>query len=442
VTSDADEAPAARPSIIARLVALSDVDRERAVMDLSPDERRTLLETWHYWAHKGQIAPPGDWRVWLIRAGRGFGKTRAGAEWVSNFARGHPGARIALVGHTVAEVIGVMIKGTAGLQACARHDEPIRWEATSLRVTFASGASATVFSAEAPERLRGFEHDAAWCDELAKWRHGQPTWDNLMMGLRCGERPRVVVTTTPRPTPLLRKVMAMDGFKETRGATRDNPHLPPVVVRELDAQYGGTRLGRQELDGELIDDLDQALWTRARIEACRATAMPAVRRVVIGVDPPSGGGTCGIVAVALASDGLAYVLEDASVSAVSPDRWADAVAACAARHAAARVVAERNQGGEMVRSVLRAADEALPVAMVQAAQSKVARAEPVSALYERDRVRHLGRFPALEDELCGLVLGGAYQGPGGSPDRADALVWALHALMLGRAQGAVGVRTV
>lgn len=433
-----------RSGLLHRLAGLDATDRIREVMALDPHLRRAVLFDWTLWAHAGQLAPPGDWRVWLIRAGRGFGKTRAGAEWVSEVARGLPDGRIALVGATVEDVRRVMIEGESGLMAVARGDEPVTYRREAGEVKFSSGAVAAIFSAAAPEKLRGPEHHAAWCDELAKWRYGDAAWDNLMLGMRAGDDPRVLVTTTPRPNNLMRKVMALPGMIETRGTTRDNPHLPASFVAAMDELYGGTRLGRQEIDGELVDDVAGALWTRGMIEACRVDACPETVRVVVAVDPPAGtehggGDACGIVAVALGADGLGYVVADASVRGASPEGWAKAVAGCAARFGADRVVAERNQGGTMVEQVLRAADAALPLTTVHARVGKAARAEPVAALYEKGRVRHVGVFKALEDELCGLTAGGGYHGPGRSPDRADALVYALSELMLG-ARGQASVR--
>ena len=437
--SDAD-----RPDrdLIARLARLPAFDRDTIIWSLGAASRSELNERWELWAHDGQRAPPGNWRAWLIRAGRGFGKTRAGAEWVSAHARATPKARIALVGATIEDVRQVMVEGPSGLIAVARADEKISWRATAGEIDFASGARGFVYSAEAPERLRGPEHDLAWCDEVAKWRGrpGEEAWDNLMLGLRMGDRPRALVTTTPRSNALMNRIMALPGLVETRGRTRDNPHLPASFVAAMQADYGGTRLGRQELDGEIIDDVVGALWRRSMIEACRVRALPGLRRVVVAVDPPAGigGDDCGIVAVGLGDDGIGYVIEDASVGGVGPEGWARAVAACVARHHADRVVAEANNGGAMVRSVLIAADARMPIKLVHASRGKVARAEPVAALYEAGRVRHLGAFPALEDELCGLVAGGGYEGPGRSPDRADALVWGLTELMLGkRGQAAV-----
>ncbi|MEN2786476.1 terminase family protein [Sphingomonas qilianensis] len=411
------------------------------MMKLPPAERRDLLDDWTNWARAAQLAPVGDWRVWVICAGRGFGKTRAGAEWVSDVARTTPDARIALIGATVDEVRRVMIEGQSGLLAVARSNEPIVWRQTRNEIEFASGAKAYVFSAAAPEKLRGPEHHAAWCDELAKWRYGDAAWDNMVLGVRRGDQPRVLVTTTPKPVMLLRRVLREAGDNVRRGSTADNPHLPPSYVAAVTHLYGGTRLGRQELDGELLEDIEGALWTRAMIEACRVDALPALVRVVVAVDPPAGidGDACGIVCVGLGADGRGYVIEDASLSGASPEGWARAVADCAARHHADRVVAEKNQGGEMVRSVLRAANAVMPLTLVHAARGKIARAEPVAALYEGGRIGHVSGLRQLEDELCGMVVGGVYRGPGRSPDRADALVWGLTELMLG-SHGEAAVR--
>jgi phage terminase large subunit-like protein len=433
--------------VLAALAAVSEEERGVLLRSLPLGMRRELAERWQGgWAQPGQAPPEdGDWRIWLIRAGRGFGKTLAGAEWVTAIAA-TPDVQIALVGQTAADVRRVMIEGPSGLRAVAKTGKIPRYTTSRGEVRWPNGAVARVYSADVPDQLRGPEHDAAWCDELAKWRRGDAAWDNLMMGMRRGTHPRVLVTTTPRPTNLMKRLLRAKELVETRGRTRDNPFLPAVFVDHVEDAYGGTALGRQELDGEMIEDLAGALWSRALLEACRGAAPDALVRVVVGVDPPAGaiagggaGDACGIVAVGLDGDGIGHVLCDASVSAASPEAWAKAVAGCAAQHGADRVVAEANQGGAMVRSVLLAADVTLPVTLVRASRGKVARAEPVATLYERGRVRHGGRFVALEDEMCGLIAGGGYQGPGRSPDRADALVWALTELMLGR-RGRAGVR--
>lgn len=417
---------------------------ERMAM-LPPDERRKLLrgwseakcaeflQSWCIWARPSQLPPKGDWRLWLMMAGRGYGKTRAGAEWVHWLAEA-PALRIALVGPSEDEARAVMVEGSSGLLACATAAAQPQWEPSRGVLSWPSGTQAFVYSGAHPEGLRGPEHDFAWCDEVAKWARGAASWDNMMLGLRRGERPQVLATTTPRPGALLRRLMRSEGLVLTRGRTEDNVQLSRGYLAHVTRLYGGTRLGRQELDGELIEDVAGALWSRDTIERCRVARPPEAARIVIGVDPPasSEGDACGIVAVMLGADGCGYVIEDASVEAQAPEGWARAVAACAARHGADRVVAEANNGGEMVRSVLLAASVALPVKLVHASRGKAARAEPVSLLYERGRVFHAGAFPELEDQMCGLVTGGGYEGPGRSPDRADALVWALTELMLGK----------
>lgn len=399
---------------------------------------RALPHQWWFWERPGQRPPPTPWRVWLVMAGRGFGKTRMGAEWVRAQAETTPRMKIALVGATMSEVRRVMVEGDSGLLAIAPPHLRPRWEPSLGKLRWPSGAEAFVYAASEPEALRGPAHHIAWADEIAKWPQGEAAWDNLQLTMRAGRWPRLVATTTPRPVPLVRRLVAAAGVAVTQGRSADNrAHLADGFLAAMAETYAGTRLGRQELDGALIDEIAGALWTRAMLEACRVRDVPPTVRVVVGVDPPAGsargaGDACGIVAATLGRDGKGYVLEDASVAATSPEAWARAVATCAARHAADRVIAEANNGGQMVASVLRAAEAGLPVSLVHASVGKSARAEPVATLYERGAVRHLGAFPALEDELCGLVAGGGYQGPGRSPDRADALVWALTELMLGK----------
>ncbi|AKM11515.1 DNA-packaging protein [Croceicoccus naphthovorans] len=426
-------------------MALGEVERSAILAGFSKAERDGLRYHWELWARTRQLPPPGDWRVWLICAGRGFGKTRAGSEWVRHIARSDPNARIALIGASLAETRAVMVEGESGILACCPPRNKPRYEPSLRRLTFPNGASATLYSASEPDSLRGPQHSHAWCDEAAKWevageRAGK-AWDNMLMGLRLGEMPRVLVTTTPRAVPLMRKLMAGDADGKTvivRGQSKDNAsNLPTRFLHDMERDYGGTALGRQELDGELLLDVDGALWTRSLIERCRAKDEGGdLSRVVVGVDPPASarGDACGIVVAALGSDGVARVMADCSVTKPTPERWARAAAAAAAAWHADRIVAEANQGGAMVESVLRAVDVNLPVRLVHASRGKVARAEPVAALYEAGRVLHVGAFPELEDELAGLSIGGEYNGPGRSPDRADALVWALTELMLG-AQG-------
>jgi len=419
---------------IAALALLDPPDRDALLERLTAAQKLELSERWSAWAHEGQAPDESDWRVWLILAGRGFGKTRAGAEWVSGLARADGNLRIALVGATAEDVRKVMIEGESGLLAVARSDEQPVWMPGAREIHFLSGARGFAYSAASPEKLRGPQHDHAWCDEIVKWRHGATVWHNLQFGMRLNAQARVMATTTPRPDPLLRAIIDTPGTIVRGGASALNHNLPKSFLAAMHAQYAGTRLGRQELGGELIEEAEGALWSRDLIEARRVRAAPELARVVIGVDPPasSQGDACGIVAVGRGADGLAYVLQDASVEKASPEAWARAVAACAARHAAERVVAEANNGGEMVGAVLQAADIALPVRLVHASRGKSARAEPVAALYEHGRAFHAGAFPELEDQLCGMMAAGGYDGPGRSPDRADALVWAMTEAMLGK----------
>ncbi|MBT0667782.1 DNA-packaging protein [Novosphingobium profundi] len=423
------------------LLALAPRERRRQLATLSDAEREELATYWKLWARPEQLAPQGDWRTWLILAGRGFGKTRAGSEWVRAVADADPEARIALVGASLSEVRAVMVEGESGLLAiCPARRRPV-FEPSLRRLVWPNGAQALLFSAAEPESLRGPQHSHAWCDEIAKWDNASSramrAFDNLLLGLRLGESPQLLATTTPRAVPILARLLdePPETLVVTRGRTEDNAaNLPQRFLNQVRRTYGRSQLGRQELDGELIADIEGALWTRALLEGCRGPAPADLVRVVVGVDPPAsaGGDACGIVVAGLDAAGNAHVLADASVRKASPERWARAAAGAAQAWNAERVVAEANQGGAMVASVLRAADLALPLKLVHASRGKSARAEPVAALYEAGRVHHAGTFPELEDELCGLVAGGGYQGPGRSPDRADALVWALSELLLGK----------
>ena len=429
--------------LLAWLLALPPEERLATLARLSAGEQQAMRGHWQLWARPGQLPPAGDWRIWLVCAGRGFGKTRTGAEWVRMQACADPAARIALVGASLAEARAVMVEGESGLLACHRSGPLPEYEPSLRRIGWANGAQAFLYSAAEPESLRGPQHSHAWCDEVGKWDAGagraERTWDNLQLGLRLGHHPRALATTTPRAVPLVQRLLAGTASGDvalTRGTTYDNAaNLPERFIRAMRRQFGRSALGRQELEGELLADVDGALWSRALIERCRAVRGGGpFARIVIGVDPPASarGDECGIVVCGLDEGGIAAVLADCSLARPSPESWARAVARAAGAWGADRVVAEANQGGAMVESVLRAADCALPVKLVHASRGKAARAEPVAALYEAGRVRHAGMFGRLEDQLCGLMAGGSYEGPGRSPDRADALVWALSELMLGR----------
>jgi phage terminase large subunit-like protein len=333
-----------------------------------------------------------------------------------------------------------MIEGPSGLLAIAHDSERPVYEASRRRLVWESGAVAHCFSAEDPDGIRGFQFDAAWCDELCKWRYPEATWSNLQLALRLGPRPRQVVTTTPRPMALLKRLMKAETTYVSRATSYDNrDNLSDAFFSEIAAIYEGTALGRQELMGELIDDIDGALWTWGLIEAGRISAAPPLERVVVAVDPPASHGPdadeCGIVVAGRAGD-IAYVLADWSVKGASPRGWAERVVAAYTEYEADRIVVEVNQGGDMARAVIAQVDAAAPVKAVRASRGKRVRAEPVAALYERARVRHVGAFPALEDQMT------SWLGYGASPDRLDALVWALTDLMLAREAGEPTIRKI
>ncbi len=412
---------------------------ERFLKGLSDEALAALPYLFEFWALPHQMAPQGEWTAWVILGGRGAGKTRAGAEWVRAMLEGPtagaPGRarRMALVGETYDQALAVMVKGESGIIACSPPDRCPRWIAGERRLEWPNGAEARLYSAHDPEALRGPQFDAAWSDELAKWPKGQETWDMLQFGLRLGDHPQQVVTTTPRNVDVLKGVLSRNSTVVTQAATEANrAYLAPSFLREVRARYGQTRLGRQELNGEMLEDVEGSLWTRAQLDGLRVDQVPTGARVIVAVDPPVTGharsDACGIVVIAVEETGAphgwrAVVLEDATVAAASPMAWAEAAAAAYHRHGATRMVAEVNQGGDLVGLLMRQVDPHVALRPVRAVTGKAARAEPVAALYEQGRVRHLGALPALEDEMCLMTLRG-YEG-GRSPDRLDALVWAL-----------------
>ncbi|MCU1350026.1 MAG: hypothetical protein JWO56_3056 [Acidobacteria bacterium] len=434
------------------LLGATDEERRRLIQSMSPADLLRLHASFELWAHKSQLPPRNEgWRVWLMMAGRGFGKTRAGAEWVNGIAAGKAGIRIALIGATIGDARSIMVEGVSGLLNVVRlRQRRIHWEPSIGRLRWPNGSEAHLFSGDNADGLRGPEHDLAWADELAKWREADAAWDNLQFSLRRGGRPRALVTTTPRPIPLLKRIGEDPWTVTTRGRTKDNINLDPKFVEVMVATYGGTRIGRQELDGEFLEDVEGALWTRETIERARVAPFDRapstiqssldgpppptaadLDRIVVGVDPPAGAGegsdACGIVVAGSQGDML-YVLEDATVRGLSPEGWANRVAAAAARWDTSLVVAEANNGGLMVESVLKAADLGLKVRLVHASKGKCARAEPIALKFERGKAFFAGEFPELEAELGGLTAGSGYDGPGRSPDRADAMVWAMTVL--------------
>ncbi|MCC5997086.1 MAG: DNA-packaging protein [Oceanicaulis sp.] len=394
-----------------------------------------FLYDWGQWAEEAQTPPAGGWRIWMFMGGRGAGKTRAGAEWVR--AQVAAGAqRIALVGPAFQDVREVMLGGPSGLLSIGYPHERPSYEVSRRRVVWPGGAVGYAFSAEDPDGLRGPQFDAAWADEFAAWARPQETLDMLRLGLRLGSDPRLVITTTPRAIAAVRDLIKAPGVAVTRLTTMKNQfNLAPGFVEAMEAQYAGSHLARQELDGELVEDPDGALWTRALIEQALRAEHFEPERIVVAVDPPAGDGSgdaCGIIVAGAAGEGRAaraIVLADCSLHA-GPEAWAAQVARAFEAHDADAVVAEANQGGDMVRAVLQAGARDLPVRLVRASRGKRARAEPAAALYAAGRVAHAGRFTALEDQMC------AFGAPGerASPDRVDALVWALAALIGGGAE--------
>lgn len=393
----------------------------------------------HINCHLLGIGKPG-----LFLGGCGAGKTRAGAEWVRAQVEGArpvdtgTARRVALVGETIEQVREVMIFGDSGILACTPVDRRPRWEATRKRLVWPNGAVAQVFSAFDPDALRGPQFDCAWVDELAKWKKARDTWDMLQFGLRLGDAPQQVVTTTPQNVAVLKEILGANSTVSTSAPTRANAaNLAASFLQEVTAKYGGTRLGRQELEGELLNEADGALWSLAGIEAARVDEMPELDRIVVAVDPPVTGHAksddCGIIVAGVDCTGAphewrAYVLADETLSGASPQVWAEAAIETYHRFGADRLVAEINQGGDLVETVIRANDPMVAYRGVRASRGKVACAEPVAALYEQGRVRHLRGLGKLEDQMCELTTRG-FEGRG-SPDRVDALVWALTELML------------
>jgi phage terminase large subunit-like protein len=393
---------------------------------------------WRAKARPEQLPPPGDWNGWLLMAGRGFGKTRTGSEWIRECVEAGVARHIALVAPTAADARDVMVEGPAGILAVSSPWCRPQYEPSKRRLTWPNGAIASTFSSEESDRLRGPQHDLAWCDELGAWADPSSTWDMLAFGLRLGQHPRWLVTTTPKPIKLLRELLARDGkdVTVTRGSTFDNAaNLAAPFLDAVKARYEGTRLGRQELNAELLLDIPGALWNREMLEkAYFSGRLPDMRRVVVAVDPSGTrgeedtGDSVGIVVAGLGLDERGYILADRTCK-LSPDAWGREAVKAYREFKADRIVAERNFGGAMVEHVLRTIDRNVSYREVTASRGKVARCEPVAALYEQERVRHAGSFPELEDQACAMTSDG-YTGDG-SPDRLDAAVWAISDLMLG-----------
>jgi phage terminase large subunit-like protein len=433
----------------ALLASVSVADQTDFLDGLSVEALQALPWLFSFWALPHQLPPGGDWRSWVIMGGRGAGKTRAGSEWVRSMVEGaRPGdrgeaRRVALVAETIDQAREVMVFGESGIMACSPPDRRPDWNAGRRLLTWPNGATAQLFSAHEPEALRGPQFDAAWADELAKWKRGSETWDQLQFGLRLGRRPRACVTTTPRNVGVLKALLGDKSTVMTHAATSANrANLADSFLAEVQRRYAGTRAGRQELDGVLIADAEGALWTAAMLERCRVGKVPSLDRIVVAVDPPVTGtkasDACGIVVAGVSMQGppqewKAFVLADRTVTAASPTDWARAAVAAVEEFEAERLVAEVNQGGDLVATVVHQIDPAVPFRAVRATRGKVVRAEPVAALYEQGRVHHLRGLTALEEQMGQMTIKG-FEGVG-SPDRVDALVWALHEVMIAPAQG-------
>ena len=411
---------------------------------LSPDAVEFIEKDWTLWARDDQKPPliecgQEPWRVWMILGGRGAGKTRTGAEWVRARVTGTPAGtvgrarRIALIGETIVDARRVMVEGVSGLLAIHRRDEQPEFQAVKNQLVWPNGAVAQLFSAEDPDSLRGPQFDAAWCDELAKWRDPEAVWDMLQFALRLGEAPQVLVTTTPRPILILQTIMDDAATVTTRAETAKNVvNLSPHFISEVRRRYQGTALWRQEFLGEIVEDQAGTLWRRDWIDDQRTEVVRDLVTVVVAVDPPvtatKASDSCGIVVAGLGEDRRAYVLADCSLHGRAPQVWARAVMAAYKNYQADRVVAEVNQGGDLIETVLKSVEASAPIKKVRATRGKWLRAEPIASLYAEGRVSHVGVFDALEDQMCAFRTDGRARGQ--SPDRVDALVWALTDLML------------
>lgn len=413
------------------LALLSETDRKAVLSTLSDEEALALLEDWHFWARPNQLPPPGEWTLWMILAGRGFGKSRAVNEWAGEQAKQYPGSRGALVAATAGDVRDVVVEGESGILNISPSNFMPKYEPSKRRLTWPNGSMATTFSADEPRALRGPQFHWATCDELAAWRYPD-AFDMLLMGVRLGNDPRIAISTTPRPTKLIKSLLKDPTCVVTRGTTYENrANLAPKWFSDLITRYEGTTLGRQELQGDVVDAIDGALWKRADIDNVRVKSPPDLHRIVIAIDPAvtateDSDETGIVVAGAATVNGVlhGYVLDDLSLRA-SPEQWARRAVNAYYDHAADRLVAETNNGGDMVKLTIRTVDPNVSYKDVHASRGKATRAEPIASLYEQGRVHHVGVFSALEDQMCSWIPGDR-----NSPDRMDALVWALSDLLL------------
>lgn len=404
-------------------MSLSRPARRSFLNSLSDDDAEFLLNDWQRYARDEQIAPDGAWKIWLFLGGRGAGKTRSGAEWIAEGIANEDMRRIGLIGATYDDTRAIMIEGESGLLKLSRGAS---FEPSKRRIKWQSGAIATVLSADEPDSLRGHQFDALWLDEFCKYPDPQGALDMALMCLRLGNDPRMAITTTPRAIESLKALMSAPDVTVTRSTTLANAaNLAPGFFETMQRRFAGSRLGRQELDAEVIEDNDAALWRRSWIDAHRVRCAPQLGHIVVAVDPPAsaGGDECGIVVAGRADDGDVYVLADLSADGMTPAGWAGRVAAAFEKFQADAVIAEANQGGDMVRALINDALPDVRLKLVHATRNKRARASPFTVAYETGRVHHAGCFAELEDQMCN------YDGSGESPDRMDALVWALSELI-------------
>jgi phage terminase large subunit-like protein len=408
---------------------------ESELADITDAQAAALLYDWSIWAREKQKEPEGNWRVWLILAGRGFGKTKTGAEWTRGQLETGKRGRFALVGRTVADVRDVMVEGESGILSCCPAWNRPKYEPSKRRLTWPNGAIATTYSADEPDLLRGPQHDGFWCDEIAAWQY-EDAWDQLMFGLRLGSDPRGIATTTPRPCKLVITLARQSTTYLTKGSTYENrTNLAPAFFEQIIRKYEGTRLGRQEIDADILDDNPGALWKREWIEDHRLVSHPDLKRIVVGVDPPGSSdktaeepAECGIIVAGVGTDGRGYVLADYSLTG-TPNEWASAALTAYNLFEADCIVAEINYGGEMVEAVIKGMASKngmkhVPFEAVRASRGKMLRAEPISNLYQQGSVSHVGAFPELEDQMTNWLPGDK------SPDRLDACVWCLTSLMI------------
>ncbi len=431
-------------SIIERLKAIPRSLRQTAFEEIQNDLSECIAADvkyhWPLWARENQVPSDDLWRVWLLLAGRGFGKTRTGAEWVRARVESGQSSRIALVARTPHEVRDIMIQGDSGIvKICPPWNTPT-WESSKRRLTWPNGAMAFAFSSYEPDQLRGPQFDAAWCDELASWQYPRLTWDNLAFGLRLGAYPKCVVTTTPKPIELLRELIARKDVEITTGSSYDNSqNLPPGYIDGIAARYEGTNTGLQEIYARLLKEAEGALWKREWIDDYRLDVAPDPEEMymkAVAIDPavtfnPGRSDETGIIVAGISDDGRTpahdkryWVLEDAS-GVMTPDAWARKAVELAHKYDADFITGETNQGGALIEAVLRHAPGGQYIRFkgVHAVQNKRARAQPVAAIYEQGRARHVGQFTQLEDQMCGWTPQSS-----DSPDRMDALVWAINGL--------------